>query len=244
MGKEIEIQVLDVNRDAILKKLKSKYGNGLVQEHGLTRMIRSTYHTCNGQTRKVESFARVRKENGDTTITVKVYIDPKFPSEYEIATKNSYDEARELMLALNLQEKAVQETYREKWHLPAETGVKEITFDLVPGLPMYMEIEATSEIELSGFLDMLGVAEDKKRTGAYSARYAEYYGIPKSVIENETPLLTFVDAAKSLKPTKNAAMLKRVLAQQLKLIGTKSVSSSNKSSNKNILTKKTFKKKK
>ena len=47
-GKEIEIQVLDVDRAAILKKLKSEYGAGLVQEHGLTRMIRSTYHTCNG----------------------------------------------------------------------------------------------------------------------------------------------------------------------------------------------------
>lgn len=234
MGKEIEIQVLDIDREAVLKKLKSEYGTGLVQEHGLTRMIRSTYHTCNGQTRKVESFARVRKENGDTTITVKVYHDPKFPSEYEIATKNSYDEARELMLALNLQEKAVQETYREKWHLPATTGIKEITFDLVPGLPMYMEVEATSEGELARFLDMLGVAEDKKRTGAYSARYAEYYGITKSVIENETPLLTFADAAKSLKPTKNAAMLKRVLAQQLKLIGTKSVSRLGKSGKKTL----------
>lgn len=222
MGKEIEIQVLDVDRAAFLKKLKSEYGTGLVQEHGLTRMIRSTYHTCNGQQRTVESFARVRKENGDTTITVKVYDNPKFPSEYEIATKNSYDEARELMLALNLQEKAIQETYREKWHLPAATGIKEITFDLVPGIPMYMEVEATSETELVRFLDMLGVPEDKKRTGAYSARYAEYYGIPKTVIENETPLLTFEDAAKSLKPTKNAAMLKRVLAQQHKLIGAKS----------------------
>ena len=87
---------------------------------------------------------------------------------------------------------------------------------------MYMEVEATSETELVRFLDMLGVPEDKKRTGAYSARYAEYYGIPKTVIENETPLLTFEDAAKSLKPTKNAAMLKRVLAQQHKLIGAKS----------------------
>ncbi len=219
MGKEIEVQVLDVDRTAILKKLKQEYGTGLTQEHGLTRMVRSTYHTCNGQTRKVESFARVRKEHGDTTITVKVYDDPKFPSEYEIATKSSFDEARALMIALNLQEKAIQETYREKWHLPAATGIKEITFDLVPGLPMYMEIEATSESVLSGFLDMLGVPADKKRTGAYSARYDEYYGIPKSVIENETPLLTFADAGKSLKPKKNQAMLKRVLAQQQRMIG-------------------------
>jgi adenylate cyclase class IV len=219
MSKEIEIQVLDVERDVILKKLKSEYGTGLTQEHALTRMVRSTYHTCNGQTRKVESFARVRKEHGDTTITVKVYDDPKFPSEYEIATKNSFDEARELMLALNLQEKAIQETYREKWHLPAAAGIKEVTFDLVPGLPMYMEVEATSETVINGFLDMLGVPADKKRTGAYSAMYAEYYDIPKSVIENETPLLTFADAGKLLKPQKNQAMLKRVLAQQHKLIG-------------------------
>lgn len=219
MGKEIEIQVLDVNRQEILKKIKKM---GAVQEHGLERMVRSTYHTCNGQTRKVESFARVRKEHGDTTITVKVYDNPKFPSEYEISTSNSFDEARALMIALNLQEKAVQETYREKWRMPADSGIKEITFDLVPGIPMYMEVEANnetnSEAKLNAFLDSLGVPDDKKRTGAFSGRYEEYYGIPKSIIENQTPLLTFADASKSLNPNKNAKLLTRVLSSQRKMI--------------------------
>lgn len=213
MSKEIEAQILEINKPLILRKLKKM---GAQQKHPNTRFVRSTYHTCNGESRKIESFARVRKESGDVTITVKVYNNPKFPDEYEISTPNSYDEARALMLALNLQEKAVQETYREKWHIPARPEIKEVTFDMIPGLPLYMEVEAASEQVLDAFLTELGVDKTKMRTGAFSARFAEYYGISKGDIENNTPLLTFADVHKYVKPLKNTKLFKDTITEQRK----------------------------
>jgi hypothetical protein len=223
-GKEIEAQILDIDKSKVLRQLKSM---GAEQKHPNTRFVRSTYHTCNGETRKVESFARVRKESGDVTITVKVYNDPKYPDEYEISTSNTFDETRALMLALNLKEKAVQETYREKWVIPAKPEIKEVTFDMIPGLPLYMEVEATSESVLNDFLDALGVDKSKMRTGAFSARYTEYYGISKTDIENNTPELTFADVHKHVKPVKNMKLFKDTIALQRKQLHiTNSINSS------------------
>ena len=64
MGKEIEIQVLEVNQTAMERKLKAL---GATCVMPMRRMVRAVYHTCNGQARNVESFARVRDEGAGTT---------------------------------------------------------------------------------------------------------------------------------------------------------------------------------
>lgn len=220
MPKEIEVQIHDINYDDMIRRIK-KLGAKLV--HKNTRFIRSTYHTCNGQSRQVESFARVRKESNDVTITVKVYNNAKYPDEYEISTPNSFDDARSLMLALNLQEKSIQETYREKWHIPKLPNIKEITFDMVPGLPLYMEIEASDGTSLEDILAKLAINKSQIKTGAFSARYEEYYNIPKTHIENNTPTITFADIHKYVKPAKNAALFKRVIREQRAKLGIKNI---------------------
>lgn len=218
MGKEIEIQVLEVDQVAMEGRLKV-LGAKLVMP--MTRMVRAVYHTCNGQNRKVESFARVRDEGaGTTTITVKVYNDPKYPDEFEIATLNSFDEARALMLALNIQEKSYQETYRKKWGGAklAKLGIHEVTFDMIPGLPMYMEVEAESETKLHAFLARLEANPDKYRTGAFGGKYLEYYGIPEAKMNNGTPVIDFASTEEYIVPTKNQALFKATLAEQRRLI--------------------------
>ncbi len=233
MGKEIEIQVLEINQADIERRLKTLGAKCVMP---MKRMVRATYHTCNGQTRKVESFARVRDEgSGTTTITVKVYNDPKYPDEYEIATVNSFDEARALMLALNIQEKSYQETYRKKWGGAklAKLGIHEVTFDMIPGLPMYMEVEAESEAKLNAFLARLETDPSKYRTGAYSGKYTEYYGIPKSKLENETPVIDFASTEQYIIPAKNIELFTATLAEQrkeLKKLQTGSSKSSHSSS--------------
>lgn len=218
MAKEIEIQVLEVDQVAMERRLKA-LGAKLVMP--MTRMVRAVYHTCNSQTRKVESFARVRDEGaGTTTITVKVYNDPKYPDEYEIATLNSFDEARDLMLALNIQEKAYQETYRKKWGGAklAKLGIHEVTFDMIPGLPMYMEVEAESETKLYAFLARLEANPNKYRTGAFGGKYMEYYGIPEAKMNNGTPVIDFASTEKYIVPSKNQALFKATLAEQRRII--------------------------
>ena len=56
MGKEYEFQILDVNVNAMKKKLKEMKGK---QIHKNTKLVRSVFNRCNS---KIMGFARVRYE--------------------------------------------------------------------------------------------------------------------------------------------------------------------------------------
>jgi len=124
----------------------------------------------------VRGFARIRDENGTITMTVKTYEDPKFPKEYEVTIKNSFQDGIEFLNSLGIKQKAFQETYREKWSHPL---AHEITFDDVPGIPTYMEIDTTSKENLERLIELFKLDKSKMRYGAFDATYEEYYGIPK-----------------------------------------------------------------
>jgi adenylate cyclase, class 2 len=206
-GIEFEAKFLDISVDDLRKRLKSA-GAKLV--HARKRYVRSIFHRC---TNEIRGFARVRDEGGKITMTVKTYADPKFPEETEINIESSYDEATKFMLALGLPQKAFQETYREKWSLD-DPEVHEITFDDVPGIPTYMEVDCTSESKLNELIAEFGLDKSKMRFGAFDATYEEYYGIAKKDINDNTPSLTFANIEKEIRPTKNHDLLKKVAAEQ------------------------------
>ena len=85
-----------------------------------------------------------------------------------------------------------------------------ITFDYVPGLPLYMEIDCTSEKNLNKLIEKLDLDKSKMRFGAFDATYEEYYGIEKDVINNKTSSLTFKNIMKEIKPKKNKDLLKKI----------------------------------
>ena len=139
-------------------------------------------------------FTRVRDEGlGKVTITTKVKSksEDKFTKEYEIETQNSFDECKKLFLANHLIMKSYQERLRQKWIIPNRPEIKEIVFDIWPGLPLYMEIEALSDKILMDFIDELGVDKKMIRYTGASAFYLEILGIPKDIINNQTPKLDF-----------------------------------------------------
>ena len=72
---EYEIQVLDINvkqmRD-ILENLKGK------KVHKNIKLIRAAFDRCNPN---IRGFARVRYDGKETTMTVKIYKNLKFPEE-------------------------------------------------------------------------------------------------------------------------------------------------------------------
>lgn len=107
-GKEFEAKFLDINVNE-LRKLIKKVGGKLV--HKKKRYIRAVFHRAD---KKVKGFARVRNEGDQTTMTVKIYNNPKFPDEYEVTIKENFEKGREFMRSLGLKEKAFQESYREK----------------------------------------------------------------------------------------------------------------------------------
>ena len=82
MGKEYEIQVLEVDVTSMRKKLKKLKGKRI---HKSIKFVRSVFNRCNS---KIRSFVRVRNEGKKTTMTIKIYNDPKFPDEHEVTIED------------------------------------------------------------------------------------------------------------------------------------------------------------
>ena len=91
MGKEYEFQILDVNVNAMKKKLKEMKGK---QIHKNIKLVRSVFNRCNS---KIMGFARVRYEGKNTTMTVKIYNNVKFPDEYEVTIKEDFETGKKFL---------------------------------------------------------------------------------------------------------------------------------------------------
>jgi hypothetical protein len=102
---------------------------------------------------------------------------------------------------------AYQQTYREKW---SHKLAHEITFDYVPGLPLYMEVDCTSEANLNKLIELLELDKSKMRFGSFDITYEEYYGIEKDIINKKTLNITFKNIMKEIKPIKNKDLLKKI----------------------------------
>jgi adenylate cyclase, class 2 len=201
MSVEYEAKFLEIDVNLMRQKLMES-GAKLVHER--KRYVRIVFHRCDDN---VRGFARIRDEGGQITMTVKIYKDPKFPEEYEISLNSDFETGANFLRALGLKQKAFQETYREKWGHPL---VHEITFDDVPGLPTFMEIDCLGENKLKKMIKILKLNETKMRFGGFDATFNEYYGIPLEEINNQTPSLTFKNILNEIKPRKNLELLEQL----------------------------------
>ena len=205
MSKEIEAQVLFIDYDKILTKLKDMKSE---MKFDWTKFRIATFFPCLSIEKQNELynviFTRVRDEGkGNVTITTKTKkktaSEGKFVNEYEISTPNTFEECKELLLANHLTMKAYQERLRQKFIIPSRPEIKEVVFDMWPGLPMHMEIEAKTENDLNGFLDELGIDKKNIRYTNVSAIYEEVLGIKAEIINNNTPELKFSSVKSALK---------------------------------------------
>ena len=142
-------------------------------------------------------------------MTTKTYANPKFPEENEVTIKEDFITANKFIESLGLVNVAFQQTYREKW---SHDLAHEITFDHVPGLPMYMEVDCTSEENLNKLIELLELDKKDMRFGAFDITYEEYYGVEPNTINNKTPSLTFYNILNEITPKKNKDLLERVYA--------------------------------
>jgi len=198
---EFEARFLDIDIAAMTRRLKSI---GARRAHGRTLFQRRTYNLCSDATR---GFGRVRDEGGRVTMTTKIYVNPKFPDEREVVIAEGFDAGCRFIESLGLRPVAYQQTYRERWkHRLAH----EITFDHVPGLPPYMEVDCTSEANLDRLVELLGLGRDQMRFGPFGKVYEHYYGIAEETINKHISSLTFKHIMEEIRPKKNAALLKAV----------------------------------
>ena len=113
MGREYEAKFLEVDVAKVRTKLLAM---GAVRDHPMSRMVRKAYSHCNGE--KKAAFVRVRQEPKGVTMTSKI-MDSDYPQEFEVSINESFERGVEFLDSLNLEMKAMQETYREKYVFPS-----------------------------------------------------------------------------------------------------------------------------
>lgn len=208
MTQEFEAKFLNIDVDKARLKLRV-IGAEIVHPKG--KYTRAVYSMANT---KIKGYCRVRQELDKVFLTAKLYTpDPDFPQEFELQLQgdDAFTQAQLFLDAIGLVKKAYHESYREKLAHPL---AHEITFDTVPGLPTYMEIDCTNRENLDKLIELLDLPVETMRFGAYDKTYNEYYGIELSVINDQTPFLTFDNILNEINPTKNIQLLKEVAGSQ------------------------------
>jgi len=203
MSTEYEAKFLNIDITDIKKKLRE---NGAKQVHGPLKFYRLIFKRCEEKGDK-SGFVRIRDERNKITMTTKIFNDKKFPEEHEITINESFEKGCEFLRAIGIEEKSYQETIREKW---SHDLAHEVTFDIVPGLPIYMEIDCTSEANLNKLVALLDLDKSNMKYGSFDKTYTEYYDIPSDNIIHKTPSLTFKDVSAQIKPNKNLPMFREI----------------------------------
>ena len=203
MPKEFEAKFLNIDITYIKNKLRE---NGAKKIHDPLKFYRLIFKRCEEAGDK-PGFVRIRDEGKKITMTTKIFNDKKVPEEREVTINESFEKGCEFLKAIGIEEKSYQETMREKWSHPL---AHEITFDIVPGLPIYMEIDCTSEANLNKLVDLLDLDKSNMKYGSFDKTYTEYYDIPSDNIIHKTPSLTFKDVGTQIKPNKNMPMFREI----------------------------------
>lgn len=204
---EFEAKFIDIDVQSMRNKLKQ---NDAKLIHKPVKFFRSVFSLCDNS---VKGYARIRQEKDSCTMTVKLYKNEKYPEEYEVSINESFETGFKFLEALGIECKAYHESFRERWNHPL---AHEITFDTLPGLPTYMEVDCTSEKNLNDLIKILDLDKSKMRFGAYDKTYFEYYGIEPNVINDGTPSITFKNILNEINPTKNKDLLEEISEEQQK----------------------------
>lgn len=170
MATEIEAKFLDVDIETVRAKLKAV---GARVEHPMRLMRRHMldFPDKRFQTIPGSGRLRIRDEGDKLTITFKKRAEgARYPHEYE-TTIGSYDDMRELLLALGLHSYSYQESKRETWQLDDV----EVVIDQWPWLNSYIEIEGPSEGSIKKAATKLGFAWADAQFGSVDTAYRHQY---------------------------------------------------------------------
>jgi len=183
--KEIEAKFLNIDKQAIIERLK-ELGAVKVFDEFLQR--RCVYNLCKGSP---EDWIRLRQEHNKVTLTYKSVNKAKGihgVKEIEVIV-DDFDKAREFLKAIGLQERAYQENLRVRYYLEKD----DVTFDIDtwPGLPPYIEIEGPSEEVVKKYAKLLGFKWEDAVFGSTDLIYAQVYNVTPDFIRYKCPVLSF-----------------------------------------------------
>lgn len=145
---ETEVKVLEINKGDILKKLKKLGAKGLYRGNIFTIQYDVKDKTL-----------RLRKFSDKVVLTFKSKIRQNNPSvggykvrnEKEVVVDN-FMQMKKILIAMGYRVKATTSKYRTSY----ETDDAHFDIDEINGIPVYMEIEGTTET-IDKYLSLLGV---------------------------------------------------------------------------------------
>jgi adenylate cyclase class 2 len=166
---ECEIRVLNISVKDTISKLK-----GL----GAKKLWAKTYNRIifdfpDKQLEKQHGWIRLRTDGKEHSITFKQLVNKSIDGTKEIEIEvNKFEETRELLKALGLQELYFQENKRTRF------VYKDVEFDIDewPLIPAYLEIEADSKQNVLEGLKHLGFKEEQATT-LHGKEIFAHYGI-------------------------------------------------------------------
>jgi adenylate cyclase class 2 len=133
-------------------------------------------------------WLRVRDEGDKITMSLKVVDGSAIVDQKETCiTVSSFGDACLLLESMGCRKKAFQESKRELWKLD---GV-EVTIDEWPFLEPFVEVEGKDEESVRQVATKLGFDWATAKFCAVGTLYSERYGLPETVINNETPEILF-----------------------------------------------------
>lgn len=178
---EFEIKFLDINPDEIRKKLS---GIWAICSIPLRRMQRFVFaHPTNPN-----AYLRIRQEWTKITTTYKEHdenLTIDSVREIEVIIDNA-EAMRAIYKACGLQEKAIQETYREN----RSYENIDISIDRRPWLRPFIEIEWPNAACIETVAKLLWFSMEDAIYGTVSDIYHKELSIPHDII-NTTPTITF-----------------------------------------------------
>lgn len=188
MKTEYEATFLNVNKDAIRKKLKD-VGARLVRAEYKQRRVNFDLQNLG---RGFWEWVRVRDEGDKITMAYKsippdAEIDEQKEVEFEIS---NMDAATEFMNVLGARMTNYSETLRERWSFDSV----EIDIDTWPHLEPYVEIEGESDAKVKEVANKLGYEwSDAKFCGAGKIYETVYGTHPDKLSKDKIIRLTFDD---------------------------------------------------
>lgn len=196
MQHELEVKFLGIDKDDLRSRLEQNRAE-LVHEERLMR--RRTYDFPGITLEPGEyKWLRIRDEGDKVTMTLKHLFDEQRidnTTELEMEISN-FDTAMAMFKEMELIERPLQETYRERWELD---GV-EVTIDSWPALNPFVEIEGKNEDIVKEVSEQLGFDYEEGLFGTVDYVYEKELNIPLSKI-NSVSRLAFDNVDEILKLT-------------------------------------------
>lgn len=164
MHTEYEVRILEIDQDAVVKKLE-ELGAEFQWDHVQRRYVYDFIPKLDNK------WIRLRTNGSKTTLTIKNVVSSEIDGTQELEIEvDDFEKCNLILEELGYQSKGYQENRRRQYNL---NGV-EIDIDSWPLIPTYLEIEGESEVVVYETLKTLGFDKGDVTTKDVQRIYLDY----------------------------------------------------------------------